>query len=129
MRMFDGFELSADIIEIAKGVTSAETKMRLYEAANALNSVTAENRTLMQKNEQLRKELARRKALEYRDGSYYVVLDDGEEAGPLCNECYQEKGFIYLLEKTSRGARCSVCGKVYAASKWAVNHRGPQAGA
>lgn len=127
--MPDPFDLSADIIEMAKEAASAEAKMRLFEAANALNSVTAENRKLMQKNEQLRKELARRKALEWRDGSYYVVQDDGKEAGPLCNECYQEKGFIYLLEKSSKGARCSVCGRVYAASKWAVKHRAPQAGA
>ena len=80
----------------------------------------------MQQNEQLRTQLARRKALEYRDGSYYVVLDDGREAGPLCNECYQEKGFIYLLESSSRGARCSVCGRVYAGSKWAVDGHGQQ---
>lgn len=121
MGMFSPVELSADILEIAKEAASADVKIRLFEAANALNSIVDENRRLMDENEGLRKELARRKALEFREGSYYVVTDDGSEVGPLCVECYQEKGNIYLLGKSRNGARCSVCGRVYVGSKWAVD--------
>ena len=57
---------------------------------------------------------------EYREGSYFARLHDGSEVGPICPHCYQDDGVINLLSRSNRGARCSVCGKVYAGSKWAV---------
>lgn len=118
--MPDIFQIGADLGEMAKTIASAEDKIRLSTAAMALNQLAEENSRLMKDNEHLRTELARRKALEYRDGSYYVVTSDGKEAGPLCPRCYQDEGFIYLLSQSRNGARCSVCGKTYAGSKWAV---------
>lgn len=117
--MPDIFQIGADLGELAKTVASADDKMKLAEAAMALNQLAMENRRLMDENEGLRKELAMRKALEYRKGSYFVVVDD-ELVGPICPDCYQEKGLIYRLEKANGGARCSVCGKRYAGSKYAV---------
>ena len=64
--------------------------------------------------------LTARREPEYREGSYFARLHDGSEVGPICPHCYQDDGVINLLSRSNRGARCSVCGKVYAGSKWAV---------
>ena len=112
--MPDLFQLSADLTSIAKSVASAEDKLRLAEAAITLNEIASENRRIAEENEQLVKKLARRKALEYRDGSYYVTLPGGTLEGPICPECYDGKGFIYRLQAMSSGyMRCVTCGADY----------------
>ena len=110
----------ATLAEMAKVALTVDDKMKLVEASAALNEVLGENRRLMDENSELRTKLAYRKALELRDGSYYIIGDDGGEIGPICPQCYQDRGLAYLLERDNGGARCSVCRTRYAGSKYAV---------
>ena len=119
--MPDIFQIGADLGEMAKAVASADDKMRLVEAAMALNELAVENKRLMDENAGLRVELARRKALEYRGGSYYLIEGDGSEVGPVCPRCYRAEVLISRLERANGGARCSVCGTRYAGSRHAVD--------
>lgn len=118
--MPDIFQIGADLDEIAKAVASAEDKMKLAEAAMALNQLASENKRLMDENDELRKKLAKKKALECRRGSYFVIGEDGEGIGPVCPKCYQESGLVYLLERVSGGAHCPVCKARYAGVKGSV---------
>lgn len=114
--MPDFFQIGLELTEVAKTVASAEDKILLAEASMALNQLAIENKRLMEENEELRRELALRKKLEYRDGSYYVVEDDGDMVGPICPECYMKKGLVYLTVGRSDGSRCTTCGAVFGGS-------------
>lgn len=118
--MRDILQIGTSLMELAGGIANAEDKMKLSQAAMALNELASENRKLMEENAELRVELDRRKDLEYSEGGYYLTGKDGERIGAVCPACYKESGFIYLLGRTNGGARCSVCGKVYYGTKPAV---------
>jgi hypothetical protein len=118
--MPDILQIGTGLMELAGGIANAEDKMKLSQAAMALNELASENKRLMDENASLRIELDRRKDLEYVGGCYYLTGKDGEMIGALCPGCYKESGFIYLLGKANGGARCSVCGKTYYGAKPAV---------
>lgn len=113
-------EITRTVLDVAAASASAEDKAKLYEVSSELNRLKAENDELMRENGELREMLQRRKALERHDGGYYVFDGGGFEEGPICPECYEAKGFVYLLETNSRGARCSVCGNHYAGAQASV---------
>ena len=119
--MPDIFQIGADLGELAKTVVSADEKMKLAQAAIMLNDLALENKRLADENAELKKQLARKMALEYRDGSYYVYDSCGNLVGPICPRCYRDEGVINLLEKANGGARCSVCKTRYAGSKASVD--------
>lgn len=118
--MPDIFQIGVDLADLAKTVASAEDRIKLAEVAMALNQLATENKQLIEENSELRKALARRKSLEYRDDSYYLTTEEGEQIGPVCPKCYQGDALINRLERANGGARCSVCGTRYAGSRYAV---------
>ena len=118
--MPDIFQTIKSLTELAGDIASADDKMKLSEAAAALNQLESKNRELMVENSELRTKLARRKALEFRGGSYYIFDKNNNVVGPICPQCYQDKGLVFLLEKANGGAHCSVCKTRYAGVRHAV---------
>lgn len=112
--MLEFFELGVDLAEMAKTVASIDDKIMLNEAVTAINKLTAENRELSDELAKLRQELARRKELEYRDGSYYLARGDGKLEGPVCRRCYLSEGLINrLMWRRDHELRCTVCDTTY----------------
>lgn len=118
--MPDIVQIGTSLMELAGGIANADDKLKLSQAAMALNQLAMENGKLMEENAELRTALAHRKALEFRDDSYYIIDEHGDEIGPVCPQCYQDKGLVFLLERANGGARCSVCKTRYAGSRYAV---------
>ena len=118
--MPDVIQMVKSLTELAGGIASVDDKLKLAEAAAALNLLESKNRELMDENISLRIELDRRKDLEYVAGGYYLTGKEGERIGAVCPCCYKESGLIYLLGKANGGAKCSVCGKTYFGAKPAV---------
>lgn len=85
---------------------------KLYDLRCQLGDLSDENRELKAENAKLSEELARRKALEYRGGLYYII-ENGALAGPICPDCYDETGRIRLLKNGGSWWRCITCGKRY----------------
>lgn len=104
-------------LEVIQATLSLEDRMRLKSELLSVQEdamrLQEDNMVLRRENENLRRELALRKRLEYVDGLYYVIGDDGETIGPLCPGCYTAKGIINLLGEAGRGYRCTLCKGTY----------------
>lgn len=96
-----------------------ELRVQLIDLRDMVGELEEENRKLRTSNEKLRVALNRRKNMEYHDGGYYILRNE-EEIGPICPECYQRKGLIYLLESNSKGASCSVCNTYYSGARASI---------
>lgn len=96
-----------------------ELRSQLLDLRETVSDLEDENRRLREENMELSETLRRRKALEYHDGGYYVYHVD-VEVGPICPECFAEKGLTYRLETSSKGAHCATCGKYYAGVKASI---------
>ena len=107
-------EAFKSLIRAYADIKPDEARMRLRELYEQAAELEDENRELRDEVAKLRAELQRRKDMEYRGGGFYILGRDGEEIGPICPECYEAKGFPYLLQKISGGAKCTVCGNEYA---------------
>lgn len=98
-----------NILEGLKAAASVETREKLAQVSAAYFEVVKENFDLAEENAQLRKELARKKAIEAISGEYFVQEKDGSLTGPVCPACYDD-GIIVILETSSKGgAQCSKC--------------------
>jgi hypothetical protein len=99
-RAIDNIPLQRDILELQAQA------LELLEARAGLQDRIAELETQLQRRTAM--------FLKDRGNLYYVVGEDGIERGPLCPECYQSTGFIYILSgDTPLIRRCSVCRKAY----------------
>ncbi len=88
-----------------------EARMALIDLREQVSDLEEENRRLKAENAELRAMLARKKRLETYHATSFVLEDDGTKTGPVCPRCYQEGGIEVLLERSSGGAHCPVCGK------------------
>lgn len=103
-----------NILDGLKAAASAETKEKLAQVSAAYFEAVKENFELAEENERLRKELARKKAIEPINGEYFIQEKDGTLIGPVCPVCYEDN-IIVLLESSSKGgAQCSKCASRYA---------------
>lgn len=104
-------------LEAIQATLSLEDRMRLKSELLSVQEdamrLQEDNMVLRRENENLRRELALRKRLEYIDGLYYVMGDDGDMVGPLCPKCYKGDGVINLLKTESHGYRCTLCKGAY----------------
>lgn len=101
----------AQVSEVISSLSSSVDNAKALSLRNELNKalgiiydLSRENQQLASENESLRKELEKRKALEYIDGRYYVFKGE-EKIGPICYECYMKSGLLQMIE----GGRCRHC--------------------
>ena len=108
---------------MAKTAIGADDKVKLAEAAMAMNELSVKNRLLADENKELQEALQRRKTLE-RKGDGFYITEEEREIGPICPECYLEKGLPYTLEQIYPNRfRCVTCGKHFTATPSATIYR------
>lgn len=113
--MSDALGAVRALLQMARDVSSTDERLKLCEAASALQELEEENRRLSQENQDLRLELRRRKDLEREGAAYFLVERDGSKTGPLCPTCYTEEGLVSMLARRQDGrATCVACGREYA---------------
>lgn len=112
--------LTRSLLDIASASASAQDKQKLYETNYKLAELQQENEELRERNKELARQLERRKKLEYSREGYFIREPDGEKISPICPECYEAKGYIYLLERGSRDVHCPSCKNKYAGIVGAV---------
>lgn len=116
--MADAHEAIQGVLAVGKGLASIDDRIKLTEAVSVLEGLEDENRRLAKENDDLRKELKRRKELEREGNAYYLLENDGSKTGPLCPKCYKDDGLVFALAKNSRGkVVCTVCGREYSGVK------------
>ena len=97
-----------------------DVKVELLELQKRALEIEAENMELVRENEELRRLLARKKAMETLNGASYILEPDGGKTGPVCPKCYNRDEVVSILEGVSNGARCAVCGARYPGVKASV---------
>lgn len=115
---------ATDIAKLIKdsGVSleQAEIKLKLAELVSALADAKIDiatiQQTLIEKDlqiQEMRKELSVRERVEYRDPSYWLKCESGEE-GPYCQRCYDAEGKLIRLQGGEDGAwACRACKTAY----------------
>lgn len=104
-------------------VLKAEEKKKLAILAGGYFEMADNNFTLREKIfkleqtihekereiEKLEDALTSKNALVHKPNGYYYQNPDVSLIGPICPDCYENKGFISLLSTSPRGAFCSAC--------------------
>ena len=102
---------------------TADLRLGIADLREEVAKLKAENTQLRGERDQLRERLRIRRAVEYRDGFYYLKKPKaGESQGPFCTTCFEEDHLLITLRDVRRerfstgesritGARCMRCAR------------------
>lgn len=96
----------------AKTIGNIEVQQQLIDLQGDVLELLEQNRQLQAENAELRDQLKTRGSIDFRDNFCWLTGDDGNEEGPFCSACWDDRGKLVHLHKFQSYFGCHGCGVV-----------------
>ena len=93
-------------------VSNIEVQKKMIELQADAMELLEEHRSLKDENAELRRQLKTRESLRFRNNFYWSAGDDGNEEGPFCSACSDDRGKLVHLHEFESNFGCPSCGLV-----------------
>jgi hypothetical protein len=99
-----------DIYELVKKGATIEAQEKIMEYRQVILDLQEENINLRSIVKELEGQLSIKGQIRYDAPYYWMILEDGGNDGPFCQNCYDVKRQLIRLQSLSTGVwRCASC--------------------